>query len=143
MQVVLHSHYFHLIIVSLVVLDAIIVLFELLLDVGAFSKYYTWVSDNGDYTTDNIECEGEELLEQAEACHYDNERACAAPSNVTPISDHANHLCTCKFRGGKRVCRNCKLFLYIYVVCVLICVYMCECSIVCIHACVCGSLHIL
>ena len=41
MQVVLHGHYFHLIIVSLVVLDAIIVLFELLLDVGAFSKHYT------------------------------------------------------------------------------------------------------
>jgi len=39
MQVALHGHYFHLIIVILVVLDALIVLFELLLDVGAFSKY--------------------------------------------------------------------------------------------------------
>ena len=38
MQVALHSHYFHIAIVSLVVLDALIVLFELLLDVGAFSK---------------------------------------------------------------------------------------------------------
>ena len=38
MQVALHSHYFHIVIVSFVVLDALIVLFELLLDVGAFSK---------------------------------------------------------------------------------------------------------
>ena len=41
MQVIVHGHYFHLIIVLLVVLDAMIVLFELLLDVGAFSKYCT------------------------------------------------------------------------------------------------------
>ena len=41
MQVALHGHYFHLIIVLLVVLDAMIVLFELLLDVGAFGKYCT------------------------------------------------------------------------------------------------------
>ena len=38
MQVALHGHYFHLVIVLLVVRDALIVLFELLLDVGAFSK---------------------------------------------------------------------------------------------------------
>ena len=38
MQVVLHSHWFHIFIVLLVVLDAFIVLFELLLDVGAFSE---------------------------------------------------------------------------------------------------------
>ena len=37
MQVTLHSHSFHLVIIALVVLDAIIVLFELLLDLGAFS----------------------------------------------------------------------------------------------------------
>lgn len=38
MQHMLHSNYFHIVIVILVVLDAFIVLFELLLDVGAFSK---------------------------------------------------------------------------------------------------------
>ena len=38
MQHILHGHYFHIIIVILVVIDAFIVLFELLLDVGAFSK---------------------------------------------------------------------------------------------------------
>lgn len=38
MQVVLHSTYFHVFIIILVVLDALIVLCELLLDVGAFGK---------------------------------------------------------------------------------------------------------
>ena len=38
MQVVLHSTYFHIFIIILVVLDALIVLCELLLDVGAFGK---------------------------------------------------------------------------------------------------------
>ena len=38
MQVALQSQYFHIAIVTLVVLDALIVLFELLLEVGAFSK---------------------------------------------------------------------------------------------------------
>ena len=36
MQVELHSTWFHGIIVALVVADALIVIFELLLDVGAF-----------------------------------------------------------------------------------------------------------
>ena len=40
MQVVLHSHTFHFVIILLVVLDAFIVLFELLLEVGAFSKFH-------------------------------------------------------------------------------------------------------
>ena len=39
MQVVIHSLPFQAIILSLVVLDALIVLFELLLDVGAFGKF--------------------------------------------------------------------------------------------------------
>ena len=39
MQVTMHSHTFHLFIIALVVLDALIVLFELLLDLGAFSTY--------------------------------------------------------------------------------------------------------
>lgn len=38
MQIALHSHWFHIAIVLLVVMDAFIVLFELLLDVGAFSE---------------------------------------------------------------------------------------------------------
>ena len=38
MQHALHNHWFHIVIVILVVLDAFIVMFELLLDVGAFSK---------------------------------------------------------------------------------------------------------
>ena len=38
MQEVLHDHYLHIFIVILVALDAFIVIFELLLDVGAFSK---------------------------------------------------------------------------------------------------------
>ncbi len=38
MQLALHSHWLHYFIVALVVLDALIVLFELLLDVGAFGK---------------------------------------------------------------------------------------------------------
>lgn len=41
MQVILHSHLFHYFIVFLVVLDALIVLFELLLDVGAFGESST------------------------------------------------------------------------------------------------------
>ena len=38
MQVVLHSTYFHIFIIILVVTDAVVVLCELLLDLGAFSK---------------------------------------------------------------------------------------------------------
>ena len=38
MQVVLHSTYFHVFIIILVILDALTVLCELLLDVGAFGK---------------------------------------------------------------------------------------------------------
>ena len=38
MQVTLHSHAFHYVIIALVALDAIIVLFELLLDLGAFGR---------------------------------------------------------------------------------------------------------
>ena len=39
MQVTLHSLPFQVIILSLVALDALIVLFELLLDVGAFGEF--------------------------------------------------------------------------------------------------------
>jgi len=45
MQQVLHSSFFHLLIIVLVVLDVLLVLFELLLDLGAFSKYLiSWES---------------------------------------------------------------------------------------------------
>ena len=49
MQVTVHSVAFQVFILSLVALDAMIVLFELLLDVGAFGKcelhvfYYSWL----------------------------------------------------------------------------------------------------
>ena len=39
MQVVLHSTYFHIFIIILVVLDALVVLCELMLELGAFGKY--------------------------------------------------------------------------------------------------------
>ena len=39
MQSVLHNHWLHIGIVCLVALDAFIVIFELLLDVGAFGMY--------------------------------------------------------------------------------------------------------
>ena len=39
MQVALHSTGFHGLIVALVIADALIVIFELLLDVGAFGTY--------------------------------------------------------------------------------------------------------
>ncbi len=39
MQSVLHNHWLHLVIIILVALDAFIVIFELLLDIGAFGEY--------------------------------------------------------------------------------------------------------
>lgn len=44
MQVALHSHMFHYIIIFLVVLDALIVLTELLLDLGAFRTFDFFIS---------------------------------------------------------------------------------------------------
>ena len=38
MQLAVHSHVFHYTIVALVILDAVIVLCEFLLDIGAFGK---------------------------------------------------------------------------------------------------------
>ena len=38
MKAVLENHWFHLLIILLVLVDALIVIFELLLDLGAFSK---------------------------------------------------------------------------------------------------------
>ncbi len=39
MQSVLHNHWLHLVIVILVAVDAVIVILELLLDIGAFGEY--------------------------------------------------------------------------------------------------------
>lgn len=39
MQVALHSNTFHFFIIALIILDILIVLFELFLDVGAFSEF--------------------------------------------------------------------------------------------------------
>lgn len=100
MQMTLHSHTFHFIIIALVVLDAVIVLFELLLDLGAFS---------------NIECEGEGVVEQAEFCHYSDRDKCGPPAvlllenaNISSAVGSpglgADGLCSCDFSGGKRIC---------------------------------------
>ena len=118
MQVALHSHYFHLIIVSFVVLDALIVLFELLLDVGAFSKsshVFNKSLCDRIFSLDNIRCEGENLFEQAEVCHYsmDFRDECSAPlsderEEIVPIRNITPPVvCTCKFRNGMRVCADC------------------------------------
>lgn len=40
MQVALHSGKFHIFVVTLIILDILIVLFELLLDVGAFGELF-------------------------------------------------------------------------------------------------------
>ena len=39
MQVVLHSSWFHIFVIILVLLDSVFVLIELLLEVGAFSEW--------------------------------------------------------------------------------------------------------
>lgn len=43
MQVVLHSNKFHIFIVALIILDVLIVLFELFLDVGAFGELLHYI----------------------------------------------------------------------------------------------------
>jgi hypothetical protein len=99
MQVALHSSWIHGIIVALVVADALIVIFELLLDVGAFG---------------NLQCEGETPFDQKKFCHYKRPDHCGPYAEQ--ILDRLNisaspgmgvgmdGLCTCKFRGGRRVC---------------------------------------
>ena len=64
---------------------------------------------------DNIRCEGEDLFEQAETCHYsrDFRDECSAPLSaereVVPINMNITPpvVCTCKFRDGLRVCADC------------------------------------
>ena len=67
---------------------------------------------------DNLKCEGETLLEQKENCHYQKFEECGPTARL--IQQHRNissspgegvgkdGLCTCKFRGGKRVCDDSK-----------------------------------
>lgn len=96
MQVVLHSNYFHLIVILLIILDVVVVLFELLLDVGALG---------------NIVCLGDNFVEQLEFCHFHEEsRAVCAPSPRLILSDQylrseqTQVECKCGFRGGRRIC---------------------------------------
>ena len=58
---------------------------------------------------DNIKCEGEDLMDEAEQCHYsqDFRDSCAAPETAVPINNESDILCTCKFRNGKTVCADC------------------------------------
>ena len=65
---------------------------------------------------DNIRCEGENLLEQAEVCHYsrDFRDECSAPlsedldEEIIPIMNITPPVvCSCKFRNGQRVCADC------------------------------------
>ena len=44
MQIAVHSHAFHYTIIVLVIMDALIVLFEFLLDVGAFGKHVIFIA---------------------------------------------------------------------------------------------------
>lgn len=72
------------------------------------------------FLLDNINCEGENLFEQAEACHYskDFRDECSAPlsderEEVVPIRNVTPPVvCTCKFRDGMRVCADCECYLY-------------------------------
>lgn len=125
MQSGLHNNWFHLTIIIFVCLDALIVIFELLLDVGAFS---------------NVRCEGENFLEQAERCHYQRLTGitCAPPALLViekaNISEAAlSQICRCGFRTGRRVCIptaeatgvNPALVLHIISI-VILCIFMLE-----------------
>ena len=66
----------------------------------------------------NLECEGETLFDQKEGCHYMDPDECA-PTAKLILERHnisispgrgvgEDGLCTCKFRGGKRVCADSK-----------------------------------
>ena len=97
MQVVIHSLPFQAIILSLVVLDALIVLFELLLDVGAFG---------------NLQCRGLFVIEQSRFCHYEVDNRGMCPPSPNLINENTNltegdgsEFCHCVFRGGNKVCR--------------------------------------
>lgn len=112
MQETLHSTGFHIFVICLVLLDSLIVLFELLLDVGAFGNEHCLRTSD--------------LFIQSEYCHFSQEfsNSCAAPFtpflcnvpdntpafqlNFTTCSnrhiDVAPHICKCGYREGKRVC---------------------------------------
>lgn len=109
MQVALHSTWFHLFVVILVLFDSLFVLIELLLEVGAFN---------------NVRCtRSANLLAQAETCHFDRDfgMECAAPftqflcndltdpeqqsfANCTQRVNSLTEICVCGYRDGSREC---------------------------------------
>jgi hypothetical protein len=96
LQVILHSIWFHAVILTLVLVDAVIVLVELLLEVGAFQ---------------NIDCRGAFVEEQARFCHYElNSRPDCRPTpflilNQTNVTEgNGTGFCHCGYRGGRTVC---------------------------------------
>ena len=68
------------------------------------------------FTPDNVECEGTNLVLQAELCHYENRDRCFPLAKMilenTNISEspsgtgNVSEICRCGFRQGKRVCIN-------------------------------------
>lgn len=78
----------------------------------------------------NLKCEGENELEQKEFCHYTRHSSCGPPAKLileglnisaSPGSGIGKDgLCTCKFRGGLRVCDDSKysiVLMYILLMC--------------------------
>lgn len=96
MQTALHSGWFHTVIVILVVADALIVIFELLLDVGAFGAYsylqlanaetHTTVGDLSCYTSHFEICSSNSLQETLSA----RERLCLTRKRVATIWTQTN-----------------------------------------------------
>lgn len=74
---------------------------------------------------DNLKCEGEDKYEQKVSCHYEDHEKCGPPAklilqyrniqNSAGSGKGEDELCTCKFRGGQRVCDDSKSILYISV----------------------------
>ena len=67
----------------------------------------------------NLQCEGETLFEQKDRCHYDDPELCRPTAklilekrNISSSPGRGvgeDDLCTCKFRGGQRVCADSEL----------------------------------
>ena len=67
----------------------------------------------------NLECEGETMYDQKVFCHYQEHEKCGPPAKLILENLHIQNsagsgkgedeLCTCKFRGGRRVCDDSKL----------------------------------
>ncbi|KAL5481821.1 hypothetical protein EMCRGX_G022070 [Ephydatia muelleri] len=96
MKVALHGTTIHTIIIILVVVDALIVLFELLLEVGALGTIY---------------CHAKGLLPEAEFCHYDNVSRAFCPPHAELIlrginisAGNGTGFCKCGFKVGRLIC---------------------------------------